>query len=124
MGTERRAATRTMRCYFIALIDKSFVPHLFDRPPDRLDVAVVHGDISMLQVHPVGDSLGEVIPFFQVSKTLSRHLALNRSTPYASICALPEIPVASLPPVQPVNREYPSRRCAACKNLSLPCNGG
>ncbi len=54
--------------HLIALVDQSPVPYLLDDPPDALDVAVVHGDVGVLHVHPVADTLGQLVPLLEIAE--------------------------------------------------------
>ncbi|MBA7617993.1 hypothetical protein ES703_25312 [subsurface metagenome] len=68
MRTERRATTRAMSCRLVTQIDKPPVPHLFYRPPDGLDVVILHGDVGVLKVTPVGDALGQRVPVLEITE--------------------------------------------------------
>ena len=68
MAGQRRPAARAVRHDFVAVIDQAFVPERLQRPPFRLDVVVVIGDVGIFHVGPVTDAvrhdlpLGEVFP--------------------------------------------------------------
>jgi len=67
VGAQRCAAAGAVGGHPIALVDHVFVPHLLDSPPHRLYVAVVHGDVGFIHVHPEADALGHLPPLRQVS---------------------------------------------------------
>ena len=46
------------------LVEQSLFVNLFERPPDRLDVIVVVGDVRMLHIHPITDAVAHDFPFF------------------------------------------------------------
>ena len=68
MGTEGGAAARAVGRNFITLVYQPFVPHLFHRPPNRLNICTIHRDVGMFKVNPVANSFGEAVPFFQIFK--------------------------------------------------------
>ena len=62
---ERGAASRAVRDDLVALVEQPLVPDLAQRPPDRLDVAVVERAVGVVEVDPEADPLGEPVPLLQ-----------------------------------------------------------
>ena len=60
---ERGAAARAVRNDLMPLVQEPLLPNFFERPPDRLDILVVVGDVRVLHVRPVADALGHFLPF-------------------------------------------------------------
>ena len=60
---ERRAAARAVRDDLMPLVQEPLLPDLFQRPPDRLDVLVVVGDVRVFHVRPVAHAFGHFFPF-------------------------------------------------------------
>src|SRR3954462_11316620 len=52
----------------MALCQEAPVEHLPERPPDRLDVLVVEGEVGVAGVDPEADPLGQPVPLVDVAK--------------------------------------------------------
>ena len=62
LRAERSPAAGAVRNDLEALIEKLSVPDLFQRPPFRLDIVVIVGDIGVLHIGPETDRVGEILP--------------------------------------------------------------
>ena len=63
---ERGAAARAVGDDLVALVEALLVPEPAQRPPDRLDVVVVEGDVGVVEVDPEADPLGQPVPLLDV----------------------------------------------------------
>ena len=63
---KRRAAARTIGHDLVTLVQQAGVRNLLDRPPLRLDVVVLIGDVRMLHVRPIAYALGHALPLVLV----------------------------------------------------------
>ena len=63
---ERGAAARAVGDDLVALVEAVLVPELAQRPPDRLDVVVLEGDVGVVEVDPEADPLGQPVPLLDV----------------------------------------------------------
>ena len=63
---QRGAAARAVGHDLVALVQQALVPHLLERPPDRLDVVVVHRVVGVVGVDPEADPLGQLVPLVDV----------------------------------------------------------
>ena len=63
---ERRSTTRAVGHDLVALVEQVLLPELGERPPDRLDVVVVQGDVGVVEVDPEADPLGQPVPLLDV----------------------------------------------------------
>ena len=63
---QRGAAARAVGHDLVALVEQPLVPHLLERPPDRLDVGVVEGEVGVAGVDPEADPLGQLVPLVDV----------------------------------------------------------
>ena len=59
---KRRAAARTIGNDFVSLVDESAVENVFERPPLRLDIIVVVGNVWVFHVHPIAHAVGHFLP--------------------------------------------------------------
>ena len=59
---KRCPATRAVRHNLVTLVKQTLVRNLLERPPHRFDVVVVVGDVGVLHVRPVTDSVGHDLP--------------------------------------------------------------
>ena len=66
MRGERGAAARAVGDDLVALVEAVLVPELAQRPPDRLDVVVLEGDVGVVEVDPEADPLGQPVPLLDV----------------------------------------------------------
>ena len=64
---QSRPAARAVRHYLVALVQQPFLGELRQDPPHRLDVAVGHGHIRVVEVEPHADALGHAVPVVHVS---------------------------------------------------------
>ena len=62
---QRRAAPRAVGDHLVALVEQTLLPHLRERPPDRLDVARVQRAVGVVEVDPEADPLGQPVPVLQ-----------------------------------------------------------
>ena len=60
---ERGAAPRAVRNDLVPLVQKALFPDLFERPPHRLDILVVVGDVRVVHIRPIADALRHFFPF-------------------------------------------------------------
>ena len=67
VAAERCGAARAVGRDPEALVDQALVPHLLERPPDRLDVARVVGPVGVVVVEPEGHPLAERAPVCDVA---------------------------------------------------------
>ena len=63
---KRSAAARAIGHDLVSLVEQSGVRDLLDRPPLRLDVVVLIGDVRMLHVRPIAYALGHALPLVLV----------------------------------------------------------
>ena len=63
---QRRAAARAVGHDLVALVQQPLVPHLLERPPDRLDVVVVQRVVGVVGVDPEADPLRQLVPLVDV----------------------------------------------------------
>ena len=63
---QRGAVTRAVGHDLVALVEQPLVPDLLQRPPDRLDVGVVEGEVGVVGVDPEADPLGQPVPLVHV----------------------------------------------------------
>ena len=68
VARERRAAARAVGHHLVALVQQPLVPHLLQRPPDRLDVGVLERVVGVVGVDPEADPLGELRPLVDVAQ--------------------------------------------------------
>ena len=59
-------AARAVRGDAIVLVQQAAVPDLLDDPPERLDVLRLVGHVRVVDVHPVPDALGELLPLGEI----------------------------------------------------------
>ena len=59
---ERRPAAGAVRHDLVALVKQPFVGDLPERPPHRLDILVVVGDVGVLHVRPITYAVGHDLP--------------------------------------------------------------
>ena len=52
----------------MALVEAAVVPDPPQRPPDRLDVVVVHRHVGVVEIEPEADPLGEPVPVLDVAE--------------------------------------------------------
>ena len=52
----------------MALVQQVVVEQSFQRPPNRFDVAFVVGHVSVVQLHPKAESLGQLFPVLHVGE--------------------------------------------------------
>ncbi len=63
---ERRLAARAVRADLVALVEQAAPLDLRERPPDRLDVALVERAVCAVEVDPEADALGQPVPLLEV----------------------------------------------------------
>ena len=63
---KRGAATRTIRHHFEPLVEQVLFPQGLQDPPDRLDIIVGIGDVSLFEIHPKSDAIGQAFPVLDV----------------------------------------------------------
>ena len=63
---ERGSAAGAVGHDLVALVEPLVVPEPAQRPPDRLDVVVVEGDVGVVEVDPEADPLGQPVPILDV----------------------------------------------------------
>ena len=63
---EARAVGRRIRLDGETLVQQTFIVNLTEQVPQRLDVAVVVGDVRVVHVHPVADAVGQRGPLLRV----------------------------------------------------------
>ena len=63
---EGGAAARAVGDDLVALVERLGVPEPAQRPPDRLDVVVLEGDVGVVEVDPEADPLGQPVPLLDV----------------------------------------------------------
>src|SRR4029079_4789517 len=63
-----RAAARAVRDHAVALDEQSLVPHLLERPPDRLAVVVGQLVVRIVGIDPDTDALGALVPLVDVAQ--------------------------------------------------------
>ena len=51
----------------VALVEQPAVEQVLERPPDAFDVALVVGDVGLVQVDPEAEPLGEPLPLLACS---------------------------------------------------------
>ena len=62
MAGKRGTAARTVGNDLVALIEKTFLPDLFQSPPLRLDEVILVSNVRMLHVGPETNGVGEILP--------------------------------------------------------------
>ena len=66
MRAETRTVGRRIGLDGKALVQQAFVVDILQQEPQRLDIAIVVGDIRVVHVHPVADAVGQVGPFLRI----------------------------------------------------------
>ena len=66
MGAESRTSGRGIRLDRIALVEQTLLIDLAKEVPERLDVAVIVGDIGVLHIDPVAHTASQLLPFLRV----------------------------------------------------------
>jgi len=83
---QRRATAGAVGHHFVALVEQVLVPELAQDPPDALDVLVGVGDISVVEVHPERDALGQALPLLDVAEdTLAALLVVLRDAVFLDL---------------------------------------
>ena len=59
---QARAGGRAVRLDALALVEQALAVDVLEQVPERLDVAVVVGDVGIVHVDPVADALGQAAP--------------------------------------------------------------
>src|ERR1039458_9208963 len=83
---QRRLTPGAVRHDLVPLIQEPPSMNLRERPPHRLDVALVQGPVRVLQIQPEPDPLGQPVPLLKVRE---HRLA---AIPYSSISDLWRMP--------------------------------
>ena len=65
VGGERRLTARAVGHDLVALVEQAAPVDLRQRPPDRLDVALVERAVGVLEIDPEADPLGQPVPLRQ-----------------------------------------------------------
>ena len=65
-GAERRPSLSPPPDDLVSLIEQPLLEEPRQRPPDALDVRAVVGDVRLVQIHPEGDALGQLLPLARV----------------------------------------------------------
>ena len=60
------------------LVEQAAIEQGFQRPPDALDVALMEGDVGLVQVDPEAEPLGQLLPLLGVAKDALDALADER----------------------------------------------
>jgi hypothetical protein len=67
-GGERRAALGPPPHDLVALVEEPLFEEVRERPPHALHVALVEGDVGLVEVDPEADALGELLPLLRVAE--------------------------------------------------------
>ncbi len=67
-GRESRAALCPPPDDLVALVEQAAVEEGLERPPDALDVALVIGDVGLVEVDPEAEAAGERLPLLCIAK--------------------------------------------------------
>ena len=59
VGTQARSGSRGIRLDGETLVEQALVIDILEQIPESLDIAVVVGDIGIVGVHPIADSVGQ-----------------------------------------------------------------
>ncbi len=68
VARQRGAVARAVRHHLVALGQQALLPHLLQRPPDRLDVVVVEREVGLVSVDPEADPLRQRVPLVDVAQ--------------------------------------------------------
>ena len=60
---KRRSATGAIRNDLMSFIEKTFLPDLFESPPNALDIFIVVCHVGIFHIRPVTDTFGHLFPF-------------------------------------------------------------
>src|SRR5574344_382602 len=63
VGAEAGSGSRRIRLYGFALVEQPLAVYILEQPPQSFDVTVVIGDVRVVHIHPVADTLGKIPPF-------------------------------------------------------------
>ena len=66
VAAESGTCGRRIRLYGLALVEQPLRVYLLQEPPERLDVAVVVGDVGVVHVDPIADALGKGTPLGRI----------------------------------------------------------
>ena len=66
-AAQRRAALGPPPDDLVALVEQAAVEEVLQRPPDALDVALVVGDVGLVEMDPEAEPLGELFPLLACS---------------------------------------------------------
>ena len=76
VGGETGAGSRAVGLYGVTLIEQTFLIELLQEPPQRLDIAVLVGNVGMVEIHPVAHLLTELAPLGGVLHHVSATLVV------------------------------------------------
>ncbi len=62
MVRKRRAAARAIRHNLVSLEKQVLIPEIFQDPPDRFHIVIGIGHISIFEINPKGDAVGQASP--------------------------------------------------------------
>ena len=62
LGRQRRSTAGAVRHDLKSLVEKPLLPDLLQRPPLRLDILIVIGNVRMLHIRPETNGSGEILP--------------------------------------------------------------
>ncbi len=65
MRGEGRAAAVAVGHHLVPLVQQPLVADRLQRPPHRLDIALIKGSVGVLQVHPEADAFGQPVPLLE-----------------------------------------------------------
>ncbi len=77
-GTQGRAALGPPPDDFVALVEQAAVEEVFQRPPHAFDVALMEGDVGLVEVNPEAEPLGQLLPLLGVAEDAFDALADER----------------------------------------------
>ena len=87
MRAKARTCSRGVGLYGEAFVEEPLLVDLAQQPPQRLDVAVVVGDVGVLHVDPVAHLAGQLLPFLRVL----HHLAAAGGIIFVYADLLPDV---------------------------------
>ena len=75
---ERRAALGPPPDDLVSLVEQPAVEQVLQRPPDAFDVALMVGDVGLVQIDPEAEPLGQPLPLLRVAKDALQALVDER----------------------------------------------
>ena len=81
VGGQRRPAPGAVGDDLVALVEQALVIDLAQRPPDRLDVALIQRAVGVVEVDPEADALGQPLPLLHVGEHRLPAAGVERGDP-------------------------------------------